>query len=424
MNNGLFGFPNKKREANFFDCWILNTKDAVRVDEFTVAGTYNKVQVPANAKYLTILLYAAGGGGQGGAAVLTNSVSVASGGAGGGGGGTALVRYNLQDFPGPNQAAQELFTKPLYLVVTIGAGGAGGAAIRAPGASNSASSGGASSVSLTNSTGTVLMRLAFAQPGTGAFGSPGQRNGAGGQGMNFGMGVAQTFGSTVRGQAGSGVPGWNSGGFRFPMTFNTSAPADIPLHPYVCGGGGAGGVINTDGTSQQTGGAGGAGYFYYEGFKNADGGTTDGGQNATIEDVVFGGVGGNGGYSAIVSQARNAFVGGNGIYGGGGGGGGGIYLDTPRLTATLATGTAFVALTFGDTTGLTLGQTLLKESGVGAFAAGATISAISGATSFTMSINHLTAGSINFYSRLGTYASGTGGVGGAGYCLLIWNEES
>lgn len=422
MNNGLFGFPNQKNKPSFFDCWVLNIKDAVRVDEFTVAGTYSKIQIPANANYLTILMYAGGGGGQGGGAVLTNSSAVASGGAGGGGGGTALVRYNLKDFPGLGWAAQEIFTRPLYLTVVVGAGGAGGAAVRAPGGLNGAVNGGASTVTLTNSAGTSLMRLAYAQGGGGGFGSPGQRPGAGGMGMNLGWGAAQTHSGTVRGQGGSIVPGWNSGGARFPLTFNVNSPTDIPFHPYVCGGGGAGGVINTDGTSQQTGGAGGAGYFYYEGFKNADGGTTDGGQNATLEDIVFAGVGGNGGYSATVAQTRNAFVGGNGIYGGAAGGGGGIYLDVARLTATLASGTAFVALTFGDTTGLTLGQTLLKESGVGAFAAGATISAISGATSFTMSVNHLTAGSINFYSRLGTYASGTGGVGGAGYCLLIWNE--
>lgn len=421
MNNGIFGFPKKKIPVQFFDTFLLNTNDAVRVDEFTVAGTYNKIQIPANANYLTILAYGGGAGGGGGGAQFPGTTPTGMG--GGGGGGTALVRFDLRNFP---QHKQLNYAKGnFYITVVVGAGGAGGAGSRIQAGGASSASGGNTTVNLTNSAGTSIMRLAVAGGGSGVFGGAGQRTGVGGFHQNGGMFTGPSnstalSGNYPRGQDGSGNAGWNSGGFRFPKQWSASNPNDIPLHPYICGGGGAGGVVNTDAVSQQAGGAGGLGYFFYEPFRAADGGT-GAGADATLEDIVFAGVGGNGGYSATPTQAINAFNGGAGIRGGGGGGGGGIVMNTFSLTATLSTGTGYVILTGGTTGTLSIGNTFTKLGGAGSFAAGATILSIDGATALTMSQNHSVAGSITF-QRLGTYSSGSGGVGGAGYCLLIWDE--
>jgi hypothetical protein len=408
MNNGFYSFPGFKEVRNtFFDCFLVNKNNYRHFDEFTVAGTYNKVQIPSSCSYLTILLYGGGGGAQGGGTSLTGLGEAAGGGAGGGGGGTALVRIDFRDLPFDTIASSTNLRPPYYLSVTVGTAGAGGAGRNTYSISgNSGTSGGTSSVLLTNSAGTTIMRLATAGGGGAGFGNPGQRPGAGGFSQNTG----------VTGQTGSIVPGWNSGGARFPVTY--SSPNTPPNHPYICGGGGSGGVINTDNTSQQNGGSGGTGFYFYEAFRGTDGGTGDG-SSATEQDIVFAGAGGNGGASATVAQAKNGHIGGNGIRGGGGGGGGGCVLNRSRLAATLATGTAVVTLTTGNTTNLVAGDTMIKISGAGTFGSPSTILTVDSSTQLTMSANHTVAGSIFFY-KVGTYSSGAGGAGGAGYCLLLW----
>jgi hypothetical protein len=77
-----------------------------------------------------------------------------------------------------------------------------------------------------------------------------------------------------------------------------------------------------------------------------------------------------------------------------------VYDDSSSavtgLQAILATGTAAVTLTSGTTASMLAGQTLSKTSGTGAFASSATVASITGPTTFTMSANHSTAGSITF----------------------------
>jgi loricrin len=329
VNNGIFGFPRSGTSVPGINCWMIDTRDAIRVDEFEGSGTtqrtFNRISPPGGANVLTILAYGGGGGGQGGGAQLAGTV--VQGGGAGGGGGTALVSYNLNLIP---HAVRQ---KPYVLQVLCGGGGSTGAGRNTAGGGVSGGDGGNTSVNLTNSADTVLMRLAFANGGSGGSGTSGQRNGHGGSGMNMGMLSYRGTGTLnyPRGQPGGGTPGWNSGGFRFPAQFDANHPSYIPLHPYICGGGGSGGVVNTDGTSRQAGGAGGTGFFYYEPYRAADGGTGDG-ADATVSDIVFGGVGGNGGYSAVVADARAAWRGGNGFRGGGGGGGGGIVLNAATGT--------------------------------------------------------------------------------------------
>jgi hypothetical protein len=159
--------------------------------------------------------------------------------------------------------------------------------------------------------------------------------------MNMGMPSYNGSGSFfhVHAQDGGITAGWAAGGARFPTQFSTTNPTNIPLHPYSCGGGASGGVVNTDGTTQAAGGAGGTGFFYYEPYLGTDGGT-GAGRDATLSDVVFGGCGGGGGYSATVAQAINAYNGGAGIRGGGGGGGGGIIMSASPGTYSSGAGGA------------------------------------------------------------------------------------
>jgi hypothetical protein len=318
VNPGFFSFPNRQISNPAQRLWMLDASDAIRVDEYTAAGTYNGITAPSGANILTILAYGGGGGGMGGGA-QTSTLAVGGGG-GGGGGGTALLSMDLRDFP-----THPAIRRPLTFQVAVGSGGAGGAGRNTTGSGNSGSSGNATSVNLTNSAGTVIMRLAFAGGGTGAFGSGGQRNGTGG--WSTFQGGIQGTGATggMRGQDGGGNPGWNSGGFRFPRQWSVGA-YDIPTHPYICGGGGCGATINTDGLSRQQGGSGGTGYFWYEPYLESEGGT-GAGRDGRLDDIVFAGVGGGGGYATIVSDNANAFNGGNGIRGGGGGGGGAIYMS-------------------------------------------------------------------------------------------------
>jgi hypothetical protein len=296
---------------------MLNTSNAIRVDEYTASGTYRRISPPGGANYLTILAFGGGGGGQGGGA--RNTAVETTGGGGGGGGGTALVSFDLRYFPN-----QFVLRKPMVLEVIVGAGGAGGAGRNTAGLGNGGSTGGTTSVNLTLTNDTNLMRLAWAAGGLPGSGSGGQRNGVGGEGMMMG-GLSRNTSLGIRGQDGGGTPGWSSGGFRFPRQWSTSS-YDIPSIPYICGGGGSGGVINADGVSRQTGGSGGTGYFWYEAYLGADGGT-GAGRDATLYDMIFAGCGGGGGYSAVIADNANAFNGGNGIRGGGGGGGGGIYMS-------------------------------------------------------------------------------------------------
>lgn len=333
MNNGIFGFPKQRSNNLGVEAWLLDTRNAIRVDEYTVAGTYSRISAPCGANYLTILAYGGGGGGQGGEARLAGTV--AGGGGGGGGGGTALVSVNLKLLP-------DYFRIQQYVLrVVVGAGGAGGAARNTTGAGNGGTDGGSTSVTITTGGDTVIGRLAFAQLGKAGSGSPGQRNGVGGAGQNMGM-MSYSGSGTLnyhRGQTGGLTAGWASGGARFPVQFDIVNPTNIPLHPYICGGGGSGGVVNTDGTSQAAGGSGGTGFYFYEPLRAADGGT-GAGADATLSDIVFAGVGGNGGYSAIVSQAVNAYNGGAGIRGGGGGGGGGIIMSASPGTYSSGAGGA------------------------------------------------------------------------------------
>lgn len=335
MNNGIFGFPATRFGSLAQTVPLLNTRTAIRVDEYATAGTYTRQTAPGGANYLTILLYGGGGGGQGGAAQLAGTVP--AGGGGGGGGGTAFVSYSLRDLP--TSITQY---GPFVLRVTVGAGGGGGAARNTTGGGNGGSSGGNSAVYFTTGNdSTILMNAAFVNGGNAGSGSSGQRNGTGGKGMLMGATseyVANLTGG-VRGQDGGGTPSWSSGGFRFPRQWSNTQNWDIPNHPYICGGGGCGGVVNTDGTSQQAGGAGGYGYFYANDYRAADGGTGTG-ADATLGDIIFAGVGGNGGYSATVAQAINAYNGGAGIRGGGGGGGGGLVISASPNTYSSGAGGA------------------------------------------------------------------------------------
>ncbi len=77
-----------------------------------------------------------------------------------------------------------------------------------------------------------------------------------------------------------------------------------------------------------------------------------------------------------------------------------ILADTGSIQATLSTDTAAVTLTSGTTAFMLAGQTLSKTSGTGEFASGATISSITGPTTFTMSSNHSTAGAITFQTSV------------------------
>lgn len=63
-------------------------------------------------------------------------------------------------------------------------------------------------------------------------------------------------------------------------------------------------------------------------------------------------------------------------------------------SATITSGVATV--TVADTTGLTVGKTLRKISGTGAFGSNATILSVDSATQFTASVNHATSGTIVF----------------------------
>lgn len=258
-----------------------------------------------------------------------------SGGGGGGGGGTALVTYNLNAIP------PQVRAKPYVFEVVVGAGGAGGSGRNTAGDGNGGSQGGLTSVNITTSNDVRVMRLAFAQGGGGGTGSPGQRNGYGGAGMNMGMQSWNGSGNLqyVRAASGGGTAGWSSGGFRFPEQWDQNSPGRIPLHPYICSGGGSGGVVNTDGTSRQAGGAGGLGFFFVDDYRASDGGTGTG-ADATLADIRFAGVGGNGGYSAIVSEAIPGYNGGAGIRGGGGGGGGGVVLNAATGTYSSGAGGA------------------------------------------------------------------------------------
>lgn len=321
MNSGLNAFPNGWIGRDAVNQQTIDESNAILKQEFTVAGTYNNITPPSSARGVTILAYGGGGGGQGGGAQLSGTE--VTGGGGGGGGGSFLASYRLTAFP---QAFQ-----PFNFQVVVGAGGAGGAGRNTAGNGNGGSNGGISTVFLTNSARTTQVRLAYAYGGVAGFGSGGQRNGAGGMLYPFGLVLSS---SPCSSQAGGGTSGWNSGGFRFPSAW--SANNFIPLTVYTCGGGGSGGVVNSNGTSQQAGGAGGYGFWHVDSiYRAADGGTGDG-ADANIEEVIFGGVGGNGGYSAIVANARAGFRGGNGIRGGGGGGGGGVVLDA--ATGTYASG--------------------------------------------------------------------------------------
>jgi hypothetical protein len=72
---------------------------------------------------------------------------------------------------------------------------------------------------------------------------------------------------------------------------------------------------------------------------------------------------------------------------------------TIGLQAVLATGTNVVTLTAGDTSQLSVGQNLVKDpqiGGVGVFASNPTVNSILDKTKFTVSGNHVTAGSITF----------------------------
>jgi len=80
---------------------------------------------------------------------------------------------------------------------------------------------------------------------------------------------------------------------------------------------------------------------------------------------------------------------------------GAITNGVADLEATLATGTAIVTLTVGDTTGLVAGQYITKQSGVGTFGTSwdgvpPYIASVDSLTQLTLSVNHSVAGAVVF----------------------------
>jgi hypothetical protein len=105
----------------------------------------------------------------------------------------------------------------------------------------------------------------------------------------------------------------------------------------------------------------------------------------------------------------------------------GSVVSVPGLVATLATGTAVVTLTTGNTIGLLPGQALTVTTGPGAFGASATILTIDSVSQFTASINHATAGSATFTAGGATDVTANGGgitLKGATDKTIIWSSTS
>jgi hypothetical protein len=74
----------------------------------------------------------------------------------------------------------------------------------------------------------------------------------------------------------------------------------------------------------------------------------------------------------------------------------GSVVAKASLQATLATGTAVVTLTAGDTKSLIPGMSLTVNVGPGAFGASAVIATVNSLTQFTASVNHAVAGTATF----------------------------
>jgi hypothetical protein len=196
---------------------------------YDIAGTYTLV-MPAGFNVLRMLAYGAGGGGGSGRLAAS---SCFGGGAGGGGNGVELWFDRRELFPDASGS--------LTFSVTVGAGGAGGAAVTtSPNNGNNGSGGGLTEVRINSGSGYSL----FYQL-TGGNGGSGGTNaaGTGGGGATFSAGA---FGSSGRAGASSDItaqPARNLATTIFLATIYTQT-----------GGSGAGGGVNSAGTTAYPGG--------------------------------------------------------------------------------------------------------------------------------------------------------------------------
>jgi len=257
---------------------------SVDVQFFLADNTWTK---PAGAKTVEVYAFGAGGGGSGGA--VLGGLNASRGGAGGGGGGFAYKKFSADAL-----SATE--------AVVVGTGGNGGAGAVETGTTNTNGSNGSGGG--TSSFGSFVIAL----------GGSGGAGGTPSTGASAGGGGGQTNGDITQ----AGGAGGNA----------TSAGVNSSTLISPRGGGGAG--ESSGNPSSGAGSAGGA--FTGSGYTKA------GGSGDTDADLLWGGVGGNGGTSRVGGTTTGDAGGVGGFPGGGGGGGGGAGGDAGGGTNTSGAG--------------------------------------------------------------------------------------
>lgn len=261
---------------------------------YDISGTYTLV-MPAGFNVLRMLAYGAGGGGGSGRLAASTCFG---GGAGGGGNGCELWFDRRELFPDASGS--------LTFHITVGKGGDGGAAQTvSPNNGNNGQAGGQTYVRINSSTGYSL----FYQLGGGNGGSGGTNAaGTGGSGVSW---SGSAFGSSGRSGASSSITA--------QPDRNTAATALYGTVYFATGGSGAGGGVNTAGTTAYAGGI----YVSPIGQKFFDAqnvntggqaGTASNTQNATAGTITTFTAGGLGTAPAVRPLTGQAD-----LYGGGGG---------------------------------------------------------------------------------------------------------
>jgi hypothetical protein len=317
MNQGFFGFSG-----------VINDLTNIKAQEFDISDNF---VIPSFAKRLYVLLIGGGGSGGSGGRYASGSTNVGGGGGGGG-------RIFVDDFP-----INIFGSSGTVINVVIGAGGVSvnGATVNTT-AGTAGNAGGASSISINGTPGTMILA------GGGNVGGAGN-NGLGGQGSTGGQ--SWCFGD-VTGVAGGGG---NGSATNFPQgPGSTQLPSgSAGLWNLQSNGGCGGGGLNSSDVAASGGAitAGGAFTAQYSPRYTSGNNLRQPGQpnTGTAGDSSFGytiagqyspglgGVGGGGGQTTNAGPGRDG-------YRGGGGGGGGAALNGFNGGASGAGGNGYCVL--------------------------------------------------------------------------------